>query len=255
MILILGAIGIVVGFMLGLTGAGGGVLAVPLLGLLLGMDIHDAITLSLIGVGVISAFGLFRYAKRDEIQWSLALPVSIAAIFGAPLGTIIATQLTPVWLTFSFIGLSLFSVFTMLRGGCRANVLAEPLHEHQEYRANWQVHGVGFITGILSGCFGVGGGFLLVPALHIFANVEIKVAARISLCAITAATTVALLSRVVEDVNIPYFYGAIMATFGLLGLVHGQILAIRLRPCRLKEVFGSSLLVILLLMFVDTIYQ
>ena len=249
-------IGLLVGFMLGLTGAGGGVLAVPLIGMLLGLDIHAAITLGLIGVAAIALAGVLLFAHRGEMPWRSAVPVSLAAMFGAPLGTLLAAQLNEVMLSVLFIALSVVTIIAMFRGGCHANALSakvELSEDEQSGLNRWQTRILltGFITGILAGCLGVGGGFLLVPALHYFGALSLSLAARISLAAIAMASLTALLSRVLSHEHIPYIAGGMMAVTGVWGLIHGQHLAGRLRPCRLKEIFASVLLIILCLMFVD----
>lgn len=249
-------IGCVVGFMLGLTGAGGGVLAVPLIGLAMGLDIHSAITLSIIGVGSVSLVGMLRFAWRREIEWPYALPVAFAAMLGAPLGTILAALLPATMLTYCFIALSAWTVVIMFRGGCGADALASdcPVQEsHAAQHGRVRIIVTGLATGVLAGAFGVGGGFLLVPALTVFAGLSMPAAARISLVAITLATLSAFVSRLVDHQDIPWLFGVIMALTGVWGLVHGQHLAQRLRPCRLKEIFASALTVILVLMLVDAV--
>ena len=250
-------IGLLVGFMLGLTGAGGGVLAVPLIALFMGMDIHAAITMSLLAVGAISLVGVLVYARRGEMQWPQAIPVSIAALLGAPIGTFIGHLVNDLVLSGLFIALSLVTVVAMFRGGCHANALAEKLVDPMDcavpQRGQMRLLAVAFATGILAGCLGVGGGFVLVPALHFFARLSMAAAARISLLAIVAASASALLSRVLHHEDLPLLSGLFMAAMGAWGLMHGQHLALGLRPCRLKEIFASALLIILVVMGAQTV--
>lgn len=244
-------VALVVGVMLGLTGAGGGVLAVPLLVLLAGYGTSDAITLSLIGVGAISLAATARNAWRRELPWRDAAPVALAAILGAPLGTWVGSLLPEAVLTVSFVALSLVVAVLMWRGGCRGRPEDAPDLPGPAARAGTGlVLATGGVTGVLAGLFGVGGGFLLVPALALAARQPMRRAAVISLAAITLSTASAVLSRAAVGEALPWAAGGVMAAAGLGAFVAGDAIARRTRPCRLKEVFALALALVLSLMFI-----
>lgn len=101
-------IGILIGLMLSLTGAGGSVFAVPLLIVIAGLDIHQAIGLSLLAVAASTIFGSIRSSKRQQVLWLPTIMLSVSGMIVIPAGQWLASQLSE---TLLIIG---FSVLAML---------------------------------------------------------------------------------------------------------------------------------------------
>ena len=115
-------IGIVIGLLLGLTGAGGSVFAVPLLILLGDVSIHQAVTLSLAAVATITLYGSVRNFGNQTILWKPAALLAGSGMLGAPLGQLFASILSEVLLVAGF---SLLAVIIAIRMWLTATTMPE----------------------------------------------------------------------------------------------------------------------------------
>jgi uncharacterized protein len=177
------ASGALVGFSLGLIGGGGSILAVPLMVYVVGVsDAHIAIGTSAIAVAANAALNLSNHARGGTVRWSCAIPFAAAGVFGALIGTVFGKMLDGRKLLVLFALLMLVIAALMLRTRSRAGL--------PDTRASWDnmpaIVGLGFATGMLSGFFGIGGGFLIVPALMLATGMPIINAISSSLVAVTA---------------------------------------------------------------------
>ena len=177
------ASGALVGFSLGLIGGGGSILAVPLMVYVVGVpDAHVAIGTSAIAVAANAAFNLTNHARGGTVRWSCALPFAAAGIAGALVGTIFGKLLDGRKLLELFALLMLVIAVLMLKTRARAGV-ADVAISRDNMPA---ILGLGLSTGILSGFFGIGGGFLIVPGLMLATGMPIINAVSSSLVAVTA---------------------------------------------------------------------
>src|SRR6201996_359697 len=177
------ASGVLVGFSLGLIGGGGSILAVPLMVYLVGVtDAHVAIGTSAIAVAVNAAINLWNHARGGTVRWSCALPFAAAGIAGALVGTVFGKLLDGRKLLELFALLMLVIAVLMLKTRSRAG-----LPDVRMSRDNISaILTLGLATGTLSGFFGIGGGFLIVPALMLATGMSIMNAVSSSLVAVTA---------------------------------------------------------------------
>jgi len=177
------ASGALVGFSLGLVGGGGSILAVPLMVYVVGVsDAHLAIGTSAIAVAANAAVNLSNHARGGTVRWSCALPFAAAGIVGAFLGSIFGKMLDGQKLLALFALLMLGIALLMLKTRSRIG-----LPDVQMSWANMPaIVGLGVATGTLSGFFGIGGGFLIVPALMLATGMSIINAVSSSLVAVTA---------------------------------------------------------------------
>ena len=177
------ASGALVGFSLGLIGGGGSILAVPLMVYVVGVgDAHVAIGTSAIAVAANAAINLWHHARGGTARWSFALPFAAAGIAGALVGSIFGKLLDGRKLLALFALLMLVIAVLMLRTRMRASV-----PDVRVSRDNMvAILGLGLTTGVLSGFFGIGGGFLIVPALMLATGMPIINAVSSSLVAVTA---------------------------------------------------------------------
>jgi uncharacterized membrane protein YfcA len=182
--------GVLVGFSLGLVGGGGSILAVPLMVYVVGVpNPHVAIGTSAVAVAVNAAVNLSGHARRGNVLWSCALPFAAAGVAGAFIGSILGKMLDGHKLLALFALLMLVIAGLMLRSRARVGEGDVRLS-----RANLPaLLGLGLGTGTLSGFFGIGGGFLIVPALMLATGMPILSAVGSSLVAVTTfgATTAA----------------------------------------------------------------
>ena len=177
------ASGALVGFSLGLVGGGGSILAVPLMVYVVGVpDAHVAIGTSAIAVAANAAVNLSNHARGGTVRWSCALTFAAAGIIGAFLGSIFGKMLDGQKLLALFALLMLVIAVLMLKTRSRIGL--------PDVQMDWTnmpaIVGLGLATGTLSGFFGIGGGFLIVPALMLATGMSIMNAVSSSLVAVTA---------------------------------------------------------------------
>jgi uncharacterized protein len=177
------ASGALVGFSLGLVGGGGSILAVPLMVYLVGLpDPHVAIGTSAIAVAANAAVNLSNHARGGTVRWSCALTFAAAGIIGAFIGSVFGKMLDGQKLLALFALLMLVIAVLMLKTRSRAGL--------PDVQIDWSnmpaIVGLGLATGTLSGFFGIGGGFLIVPALMLATGMSIMNAVSSSLVAVTA---------------------------------------------------------------------
>ena len=177
------ASGALVGFSLGLIGGGGSILAVPLMVYVVGVtDAHIAIGTSAIAVATNAAINLSNHARGGTVRWSCAIPFAAAGIAGALVGTIFGKLLDGRKLLMLFSLLMLVIALLMFKTRSRVGV-----PDVRISRDNMPaILGLGLATGTLSGFFGIGGGFLIVPALMLATGMPIINAVSSSLVAVTA---------------------------------------------------------------------
>jgi uncharacterized protein len=172
-----------VGFSLGLVGGGGSILAVPLMVYVVGVgEPHIAIGSSAIAVAANAAINLSNHARGGTVIWSCALPFAVAGMVGALFGSILGKMLDGQKLLALFALVMLVIALLMLKTRSRIGV-----SDVKMSLANLPaILGLGVATGTLSGFFGIGGGFLIVPALMLATGMPIINAVSSSLVAVTA---------------------------------------------------------------------
>jgi uncharacterized membrane protein YfcA len=177
------ASGALVGFSLGLVGGGGSILAVPLMVYVVGVpEPHVAIGTSAIAVAANAAVNLSNHARGGTVIWSCALTFAAAGVVGAFGGSILGKMMDGQRLLALFALLMLVIAVLMLKTRSRVG-----LSDVRMSMTNMPaIAGLGLATGTLSGFFGIGGGFLIVPALMLATGMPIMNAVSSSLVAVTA---------------------------------------------------------------------
>ena len=192
--------GSIVGFALGLTGGGGGVFAVPLLVYGLAVAPREAVGISLASVGGTALFGAMPKLARGEVELRTGLLFAIAGMLGAPVGSYLSTLVPEQVLLMMFAVLMLVVAQRMWAktrnpqlpsGVCNTESQVDrdrSACQRDEYGKLRLTSNcvrllilVGLMTGVLSGMFGVGGGFVIVPALVLFSGMAIHQAVATSL--------------------------------------------------------------------------
>lgn len=177
-----------VGFLLGLLGGGGSVLAVPLLLYFVGVpNTHFAIGTSALGVSVNAAANLLGHARRGTVKWPCALTFAIAGIAGAALGSTLGKLIDPEPLMLMF-ALAMAAVAISMWRPASGEGLAEV---RLNPRIAIRLVALGLAVGLASGFFGIGGGFLIVPGLILGSRMPMLNAVGSSLLAVAlfGATT------------------------------------------------------------------
>ncbi|WP_275226726.1 sulfite exporter TauE/SafE family protein [Novosphingobium album (ex Liu et al. 2023)] len=175
--------GSLVGFSLGLVGGGGSILAVPLMVYLVGVpNAHVAIGTSALAVAANAVTGLVQHAHAHNVKWRCGGMFAAAGVIGALGGSTLGKMVDGEKLLFLFALVMLLVGAVMLKGrGDPGNPGAECNREKAP-----KVLGYGLGSGLFSGFFGIGGGFLIVPGLVASTGMPILFAVGTSLVAVTA---------------------------------------------------------------------
>jgi hypothetical protein len=240
--------GSLVGFSLGLVGGGGSILAVPLMVYVVGVtDAHLAIGTSAIAVAANAAFNLSNHARGGTVRWSCALPFAAAGIIGAFVGSIFGKMVDGQRLLALFALVMLVIAALMLKSRSKTGL--------PDVRISWTnmpaIVGLGLATGTMSGFFGIGGGFLIVPALMLATGMAIMNAVSSSLVAVTAfglttATSYAWSGLVSWELAGLFIVGGIVG--GLIGTRSARHLAVRRGA--LNIVFAGVIIAVAIYMLV-----
>lgn len=231
-----------VGFLLGLLGGGGSVLAVPLLLYFVGVpNAHYAIGTSALGVSVNAAVNLFSHARRGTVKWPCAIAFALAGIAGAAIGSSIGKVIDPKPLTLMF-ALAMAAVAASMWRPRAGEGLAEVALNPQ---IAMKLLPLGLAVGMASGFFGIGGGFLIVPGLMLGSRMPMLNAVGSSLLAVTlfGATTAinyALSGLVLWDIAGWMIVGGIVG--GTLGVWASRKLAER--RSTLQRIFAVFVLAV-----------
>lgn len=242
----LGAIAI--GLSLGLLGSGGSILTVPVLVYWVGQDEKVAFASSLAIVGLISLVSAISYARKDLVDWRSAMFFGLPGMVGAVIGAYYA-RYVPAWSQMLLFALLMLSA---------AWLMFKPMDLNKkigEARAFWKIGLDGLIVGALTGLVGVGGGFLIIPALILLGGLSMSLAVGTSLVIIAMKSASGFWEylHVLNDLNLSLDWGLILifSVLGIAGAWVGQLLNNRLPQALLRRLFA----VFLLLMSVFIIWR
>jgi uncharacterized protein len=260
-------LGLLVGAVLGLTGAGGSILAVPLLMLGLGWTLPQAAPVALLAVCAASTFGTAVAWDVTHVRYRAALLMGLVAVVTAPLGIKAASVLPLPLLTFLFATVLALVATRMLRQALkapgeaaivRATVAGDGavvgsddwIHVNDKGRIVWgprtaaAVGAIGGVTGFIAGLLGVGGGFVIVPALRAGSGLSMHSCIATSLMAIALISAIAVAGAAFQGVTIDWM-AALPFVFGALaGMLAGRRLAPRIAGPRLQQGFAVVMLVV-----------
>jgi uncharacterized membrane protein YfcA len=244
---------VLIGISLGLIGAGGSILTIPVLVYLIGISAVDATSYSLFIVGVSAFIGVLRYVKNGLVDFKTVF------VFGVP--SVISIFFTRKYLLhaipchlFSIGGmevtkdgllmillavLMIVAAFSMIRKTPAIKIDAEKNNEQYRYFLIFQQ---GIVVGALVGLVGAGGGFLIIPALVVLAKLPMKKAIGTSLAIIALNSTIGFLS----DFGVHHFNWSFIlkfSGFAITGIIIGSYLTKFISSVKLKPAFGWFVLV------------
>ena len=244
--LILGALsGALVGFSLSLVGGGGSILAVPLMVYLVGVPgPHVAIGTSALAVAVNAASGLLQHAREHTVKWRCGAMFAGAGIIGALLGSTLGKNFDGQKLLFLFALVMVAVGVLMLRHRKTQGIPGAQCNRQNAPK----VLGYGLGTGVFSGFFGIGGGFLVVPGLMASTGMPIINAVGTSLVAVTAFGLTTALNYAYSGL-VDWLLAGVFIVGGVAGGFGGTMMA--------KKLSGQGMLTIIfaILIFVVAAYM
>ncbi|AXE30047.1 hypothetical protein DK842_09140 [Chromobacterium phragmitis] len=238
-------LGALVGAVLGLTGAGGGILAVPALMASQGWSVAQAAPVALLAVAAGAALGAWEGWRRGEVRYRAAALMAASGLPGAALGTRAAHWLPAAWLAAGFSLVLLIVAWRAWRGGqgsSGSGALCRVMPETG--RLAWRpasiaaLSGVGLFTGFLTGLLGVGGGFVIVPALRRISDLGMHAIVSTSLLVIALVGGGSVLSAYWHGARPPILPTLAFVAAALAGMAAGRWLIRRLAPRQVSRGFA-----------------
>ena len=241
---LLGAgLALLVGFVLGLLGGGGSVLTVPILIYALHVPVKLAIATSLFVVGLVAFIGFITHVRQGNVALKVALAFTPSAVIASYAAARISKYVPPhvQLVLFALVGLA--GSVMMLRGTFRKSPQADEVpYEFEGSRRAIALLALGGIgVGILTGLIGVGGGFLIVPALVIIERLPMRLAIGTSLLVISL-NAMAGFAGYVGTVPIDWPLVAWFTGVAAVGSIIGTLLNKRVPQRHLRQVFGVLLI-------------
>ena len=231
-----------IGLSLGLMGSGGSILTVPVLVYLLGLEEKVAIASSLAIVGCIALAGSIRYLRLGLIDWRSLVLFGIPGMAGTWAGAWASGFVSGALQLGVFAAVMLLAAILMLR-----NETTKPTRSRSNpSRGKAYVIVDGLAVGALTGFVGVGGGFLIVPALALLGGLDMQRAVGTSLLIIAGKSLVGFIKyeQVLEAQQLTLDYSVIIvvALVGIVGSAFGSHIGCSLNSAVLKKYFGYFLI-------------
>jgi uncharacterized membrane protein YfcA len=244
-----------IGFSLGLIGGGGSILTIPVLVFFFGIEPVLATTYSLFIVGVTAISGSIDHYRMRNIDYKTVL------LFGIPsvivlfimrrwlLGLIPSTILrTDTWVLSKSLFIMIIFSITMLVAGW--SMVKKTSHTHlPENLSHSRLIMQGCITGAITGFIGIGGGFIIVPSLVLFAGLPMKRAIGTSLVIITINCIVGVLGNLEVAESLNFIFLSVLAALAIVGITIGTWSMRFIPDKQLKPVFGWIILVLSAVIF------
>jgi uncharacterized membrane protein YfcA len=243
-------LGIAIGLVVGAVGGGGGVLALPVLIYLLGEPVGPASTASLVVVAVAAGIGGGALALRGHVCWKVALTFSLPAAAGSLGGAVANHAVSGDALILSFVPVMLIASGATWQRARR--VSSEEAGDCPDLRTARIVF-AGLAVGSLTGFFGVGGGFMIVPVLTLWLGFSFRRAVATSLVILTLTGLAALASHLAVGASIDVPVTAALAGSTAVGALIGSVFAQRVPQAALGRAFAVLVALLALFLLVDTL--
>lgn len=231
---------IAIGVSLGLLGSGGSILTVPVLVYLLGQDEKVAIAGSLFIVGSIALIGSLQYLRARLVDWRSVVVFGLPGMLGTYLGAWAAAYVSGLVQLTLFAVVMLLASAMMLRPVDLERAPAAP-------RAVWKIAVDGLVVGVITGLVGVGGGFLIVPALVLLGGLSMHRAVATSLLIIALKSFSGFVKYIDvlagQSLSLDWKILGIVTGLGIVGSLLGGQIAGRVPQDSLKRGFAYFLIV------------
>jgi uncharacterized membrane protein YfcA len=245
-----------VGLLLGLLGGGGSILTIPVLVYIIGQNVHSATGTSLAIVGSSALLGAFLHSRRGDVRLKSGVLLGFMSMLGAVPG---------VWLNRIVAGETILVLFSILMIVIAVDILRSEPSSSQKTASrlpcelytskDWlKIMAVGLLVGVLTGFFGVGGGFLIVPALVLIGNFPIRQAVGTSLLVIFMTSFSGFMSNLAFGGLDPITV-LIFAVGGSIGVLSGTSLADHVSGRTLNRTFSLFVIFVALYLIYTNILR
>ncbi|QTJ65239.1 sulfite exporter TauE/SafE family protein [Rhodococcus sp. ZPP] len=247
------ALGAIIGVLLGLLGGGGSILAVPALVFGLGLDLEQAIPISLLVIGVASLAGAIPKIRDHQVNWRMAGVFAACGIPATFAGSAVGRLLPQSVVLIGFAAVMVVAGIRMLMDRGDTGTACEVGDSGIDWRrcAPRSIP-AGIAVGFLTGLFGVGGGFLIIPALVLMLGLDMSVAVGTSLIIIVANSAAGLVSHL-SGTSIDWAITAAFAGTAIAGSLIASHFGTRVDTDRLQRWFAYLVFVVAAYVLVDTI--
>ncbi|MEN9834843.1 MAG: hypothetical protein RL011_1036 [Pseudomonadota bacterium] len=235
-----------VGLTIGLIGAGGAILTVPIMVYLFNVSALLATSYSLFIVGASSLVGWIRYHRDGLVDYSTATLFALPSLVGMYATRRMLLPLIPNEISLG--GLEavskdqvILTVFSVVMLVASIAMIRGPAPEHQDKghaRNTFALVGLGILVGSVAGFIGAGGGFLIIPALVVLNQMPMNLAVGTSILIVATNSILGFLGDVMADVSVDWIFLAKVTSISMIGIVFGVSLSKRIEPGRLKKGFG-----------------
>ncbi len=256
------AASVLIGLSLGLIGGGGSILTVPILVYFFHIDPVLTTTYSLFVVGLTSSAGTISHYRKGNVNLNIAL------IFGVP--SLIAVFSMRKWVMPSIAhhlmnignfeltkGVLLMLVFALLMLAASVSMIRKKDTNNKISRPGkisyTKLILQSLIVGIVTGFVGVGGGFLIIPSLVLFAGLPMKKAVGTSLLVMTISSLLGVLGDVSRHTSINYLFLFRFSAFAIAGIIAGSYLTKYIADTKLKPAFGWFVLLMGIFVLISTL--
>lgn len=256
-------LGLAIGVVMGLTGAGGGILAIPALVLGMGMDMMAVKPVALLAATAGAALGAADGLRRGLVRYKAALFMVLLGAITSPLGQWVAHQMAPGLLALLFSAVLLYVAVRGWRQSLQQQApqaalrtppcLLNPATGKFRWtpRCFFTLGGIGAVTGLMTGMLGIGGGFFIVPMLQHFTNLTYQSVVLTSLAVIALVSGSTVLQMLVHGTPIhPAGWWFVGAT--ALGMLASRMVAHRVPRHWLQRAFSVLVLLAMVLLLLKT---
>ncbi|SNR86562.1 sulfite exporter TauE/SafE family protein [Blastococcus mobilis] len=242
-------LGLLIGLSLGALGGGGSILTVPALVYVIGQDARAATTSSLFIVGISSVIAALGHARSGQVRWGVGVVFGATGIAAGFAGTAANQLVDPDVLLLAFAAVIVVAAVGMLANSRGEEPAPPQQNDAQEPARRWtpgrigKVGGAGLVVGFMTGFFGVGGGFVIVPALTLALGMSMPQAVATSLVVISINSAGALLARA----GTAHFDWAVIVPFTLAaiaGSLGGKTVTDRVPGTTLTRAFAVLLIAV-----------
>lgn len=242
MILLTLALSILIGISLGLLGGGGSILTVPILSYVAGMAPKAAIASSLVVVAITSAVGVIPHARARRVMWRTGVLFGGAGMVGAYAGGRVSQLFPARALMIAFAVMMVVTAIAMLRRASQRPSAPAPALTPREAALGPSLL-QGFLVGTVTGLLGVGGGFVIVPAMVLFGGLPMECAIGTSLVVIAMNSLAGFVGHLGET-KIDWPTTLAVSGVAALGAWFGGRQVGKVNPAVLRRVFGILILVV-----------